>query len=333
MSTAGIMTMRRLSRRITSMTSWHLSRFTAIAIILGFILLITNCSRVMFAALNAPSYVGFYEHRADIRYGPATRQTLDVYIPNDAAGRPIVVFWYGGIWTKGAKEWYRFVGAALANSGYVAILPDYRLYPQARFPMFMEDGALAVKWARDHATELGGDPRAIFLMGHSAGAHLAASLALDGRYLRKVGGATTWVRGWIGLSGPYALDIAGLPGMPILRDIFREPYVAADWQLVALAHARSPPGLLLHGGQDIFPADVLALDRALRAAGNYVECHFYDGAGHMDTVAAFSLPLRIQAHSLADVRRFVDRFAQSSSVSRYDSGGVPCPPLRPEPPR
>lgn len=107
---------------------------------------------------------------AGIPYGTDPRQSLDVYMPTPAAtNRPIVVFWYGGMWIRGSKEQYRFVGAALANAGYVAILPDYRLFPQARFPDFIEDGARAVKWAHEHATELGGDPQALFLMGHSAG--------------------------------------------------------------------------------------------------------------------------------------------------------------------
>jgi acetyl esterase/lipase len=308
------------------MTSWHVSRFMAVAVIAAVILMFANCSRILFAALNAPAYAGFYERRADIRYGTAERQTLDVYVPDSASRRPVVMFWYGGIWTNGSKERYRFVGAALANSGYIAVLPDYRLYPRARFPMFIEDGALAVKWARDHVSELGGDPEAIFLMGHSAGAHLAASLALDSRYLRKVGGNTDWIRGWIGLSGPYALD-TGIVGRPILQDIFRAPYVPADWQLVALVHERAPPALLLHGDRDIFPADVLELDRSLRAAGNYAECHFYDNADHMDTVAAFSLPLRIEAPALTDVRRFVDRFAARTASSYELAAGVPCPPL------
>lgn len=67
-----------------------------------------------------------------------------------AANRPVVVFWYGGAWVYGAKEEFRFVAAALAEAGYVAVLPDYRLYPEARFPTFVEDGALALRWAHEH---------------------------------------------------------------------------------------------------------------------------------------------------------------------------------------
>jgi len=123
------------------MTSWHVSRFTAIAIILAVSVMLVNCSRVVFAVLNAPTYAGSYERHADIQYGTDARQTLDLYVPVGSAYRPVVMFWYGGMWTKGSKDWYRFVGAALASSGYVAILPGYRLYPQARFPQFIEDGA------------------------------------------------------------------------------------------------------------------------------------------------------------------------------------------------
>lgn len=145
-----------------------------------------------------------------------------MYVPDGARNRPTVVFWYGGFWKNGSKEQYRFVGAALANAGYVAILPDYRLAPAVRFPEFVDDGALAVKWAREHASEMGGDPRSIFIMGHSAGGHLAAMLALDERYLKKVGGDASWIRGWISLSTPYELDLR----VPVLHFLF-DAYLAS----------------------------------------------------------------------------------------------------------
>src|SRR5688572_24770878 len=185
------------------------SRIAAVAILAVIILALTHVGGIAYAIINAPSYMGWYERRPDLRFGDEPRQVLDVYVPQSQGKdlRPVVIFWYGGMWLRGSKEQYRFVGAALANSGYVAVLPDYRLYPRARFPTFIEDGALAVKWVREHAHEFGGDPNAIFLMGHSAGAHTAALLALDGRYLQKVGGDSSWLRGWIGLSGPYALEM------------------------------------------------------------------------------------------------------------------------------
>jgi acetyl esterase/lipase len=235
------------------------------------------------------------------------------------------VFWYGGVWTKGSKEQYRFVGASLARSGYVAILPDYRLYPQVRFPQFVEDGALAVRWAQQHAAEFGGNAHAVFLMGHSAGAHIAALVALDPRYLRNVG--AEHVLGWIGISGPYALN-TDIPGKPILREIFRAPYTAADWQVIATPGAHSPRTLLLHGTDDLDPRDVVSLAQKLRAGGAHVECHIYQGVTHMMTVAALSVPLRGVAPSLADVRDFIDQSFSGTGDLHEPDADPPCPELR-----
>src|SRR5690349_19511778 len=86
-----------------------------------------------------------YHLTADLAYGPQPRQKLDVYEPADRPrGAPVVVFFYGGAWQAGEKGDYRFVGQALASRGFVAVLPDYRLYPAVRFPAFVEDGAAAV---------------------------------------------------------------------------------------------------------------------------------------------------------------------------------------------
>ena len=281
-----------------------LRRIAVIAIILAVPTLLMNCSRVAYGVMNAPAYVGSYERHANIRYGELPRQSLDVYVPDGAWIRPTVVFWYGGIWTKGTKEQYRFVGAALANAGYVAILPDYRLYPSVRFPEFVDDGALAVKWAREHASELGGDPRSIFIMGHSAGAHLAAMLALDERYLKKVGGDTRWIRGWIALSAPYELELR----VPVLHSIFGA-HAASEWQPIQLVSARTPPTLIVHGLDDnmVHPREAVDFNERLRAAGVPVDCRLYTGAGHMVPVAALSLPMRPFAGTLADVREFIDR--------------------------
>ena len=94
---------------------------------------------------------GNFERRADIAYGGGARQRLDVYTPRNAQNRPIIVFWYGGGWEGGKKSQYRFVGAALAKAGYVAVLPDYRLYPDVKFPAFVQDGAAALAWVVSHA--------------------------------------------------------------------------------------------------------------------------------------------------------------------------------------
>src|SRR5687768_6290775 len=128
-------------------------------LILGMVALIAavtvvSCGGLAFTAANVPALFGDFERRADIAYGSLDRQRLDVYLPRDATAKPIIVFWYGGSWERGDKSNYRFVGATLANAGYVAVLPDYRLHPQARFPAFIDDGAAALAWVVTHAREL-----------------------------------------------------------------------------------------------------------------------------------------------------------------------------------
>ncbi len=111
----------------------------------------------------------------DIRYKEGPRGLLDVYVPRGAfslsgrdrfpgpGGLPVVVFFYGGGWESGARRDYRFVAVALAKRGFVVVVPDYRVFPQVRYPDFLVDGAKAVRWARRHAEEFGGNPAQLFL--------------------------------------------------------------------------------------------------------------------------------------------------------------------------
>ena len=275
-------------------------------------------------AVSVPSCIGFYERHAGVAYGDLPRQSLDVYVPSGgASGRPTVVFWHGGHWMWGSKEQYRFVGAALANSGYVAILPNYRLFPEARFPQFIDDGALAVRWAREHVREFGGDPGAIFLMGHSAGGHLAATLALDERYLGKVGGSADWIRGWIALSAPYEWKWT-LPGIHM---IFAGRPID-EWRPIAHVSNRAPPALLIQGLEDpkLHPRETVHMSEALRSVGVPVECRIY-GVGHLAPVLALSPLLRFEARTLADVREFVDRTVAAGARSG-PGFSEPCPSVR-----
>ncbi|MGH8265331.1 MAG: alpha/beta hydrolase, partial [Steroidobacteraceae bacterium] len=153
-------------------------------------LLLAACSATKFAVANLAAKTEPATRTADIAYGSDPRQRLDVYTPSAAhrsAAMPVIVFVHGGGWDAGSKDLYEFVGRALAARGYLAVLPNYRLFPQVRFPAFVEDTALAVAWTRTHAVEFGGDNRQLFLMGHSAGAQIVMLLALDAHYLARVG--------------------------------------------------------------------------------------------------------------------------------------------------
>ena len=124
---------------------------------------------------------------ADIAYGEGARRRLDIYAPPNASNAPVVVFFYGGSWNSGSREDYEFVGRALASRGIVAVLADYRIYPEVRYPSFLRDSAEAVAWTVGEIDRYGGDAERLFVMGHSAGAYNAAMIALDGRWLAEYG--------------------------------------------------------------------------------------------------------------------------------------------------
>ncbi len=284
---------------------------------------LSACSAITFGIANAPAAFGAFERKADISYGPEKRQTLDVYVPKTEgpvdvalANRPVVVFWYGGSWQRGSKSDYRFVGAALAERGFITVLPDYRLYPDAKFPAFLDDAAHAVAWVQEHAQEFGGDPHRVVLMGHSAGAHTAAFLALNREFLAKRGAKPEWIAGLVGLSGPYALA----PNTRTLNRIFAAPWGESDWQPVRFVTAQAPPTFLAHGLSDslVSVRQAEQLRDALQAKGVRVEAELYPNKGHAATVAGFSKPARGSAPTLDETVRFLGSLTSSTTTAQID---------------
>lgn len=237
-------------------------------------------------------------------YGPHERQRLDVYAPEDAVAAPVIVFLHGGSWTSGERAHYRFVGEAIASRGLIAVIPDYRLHPEARFPDFVEDAALAVRWAYDHADRLGGDPSRLVVMGHSAGAHTAALLALDGGHLAPVGLTPQALAAMIGLAGPYAFDPLEYRATRPIFEHLDDPERARP---ITFADGDGPPMLLLHGEADgtVLLANTLRLADARRAAGGRVEVRTYRRIGHVPLVLALLPAFRWLAPVLDDVETFV----------------------------
>ena len=272
----------------------------------GFALLLalSGCTAAGLATVNLIARFGSYQRVADIPYGESAAQALDVYVPAGAAFAPIVVFFHGGRWSRGAKEQYRFVGQALASRGMVAVVADYRRFPEVRFPGFVDDAARAVAWAHGNAERYGGDADALFVMGHSSGAHMAALLALDHRYLERAGADASWLRGMIGLAGPYDFD----PRREA-PDVFATTPDADLYttQPIAFAQDVQVPLLLVHGEADetVQMKNTLSLTAAVRRAGGTACAALYPGVDHAGIVAALARPLRATAPVLDDVARFV----------------------------
>ena len=278
-------------------------------------LLLSACTQLSLLAVNTPALFGAYRRDVDVHYGPLAEQRLDVYLPTKAPTKtstkvsalklPVVIFLHGGGWNSGDKNQYRFVGASLAEQGWIGVAVNYRLYPAVKYPAFMDDAALAVKYVHEHAVEWGGDAQQIYLMGHSAGAHISTMLALDNEFLHKVGGDSHWLRGVIGIAGPY--DFIPFT-FDYMHDLFGPASNYAQSQPVNYARADAPPLLLLHGLTDtnVLPRNTIRLVAALQRQGGQVDVHYYDGVNHTDIIAALSIPARGRAPVVADIKKFID---------------------------
>ncbi len=239
-----------------------------------------------------------------VAYGPEARQELDVYRPLEArAPAPVVVFLYGGRWSSGSRDQYRLVGDALTRRGWVAVVPDYRLAPAASFPAWVEDGARAVRWARDNAARFGGDTARIFVVGHSAGGHTAALLALDEHFLRDAGVPAGAVKGFAALAGPVDTpwtdpDVQALMGP---RAGWPATYPATH------VDGAEPPLLLLHGGGDrtVSAQSSVRLAARIRERGGCSRVVVYPGVGHVQIVVALAAPRLRIAPVLDDLDAFV----------------------------
>ncbi|MEH3118120.1 MAG: alpha/beta hydrolase [Methylorubrum populi] len=245
----------------------------------------------------------------DAAYGTDPRQHLDVFVPTvPVEHAPVLVFFYGGSWNSGSKDDYAFAAQAFAAQGFVTVLPDYRLYPKARFPDFLEDGAAAIAWVRDNIAAQGGDPHRIVLAGHSAGAYNAAMLGLDPEYLRRAGVDPRVIRAVAGLSGPYDF----LPfDQKTSIDVFGQAPDPEATQPVAFAGAHSPPTFLATGDADavVRPRNTASLAARLRAARVPVQERVYEGLDHADTLLALSVSFRRKAPVLAEMSAFLHQHA------------------------
>lgn len=262
-----------------------------------------SASSLLDAFVSRDSYRG----REGVPYGDHPRQQLDLFRPLvDTRAVPLVVFFYGGGWTRGERASYRFVGEALAAHGVAVVIADYRLSPQVRYPQFVADCAQAVRWAFDHAADIGADAGRLFLMGHSAGAYNAAMLALDPRWLAQVGLAPQRLAGWVGLAGPY--DFLPIRN-PEAQIAFNWPATPPDTQPVAHASAQAPRSLLLAAAKDdtVNPQrSTVGLARRLQAVGAPVRYQLFERVGHTGIVAALARPLNWLAPVLPEVLAFVD---------------------------
>lgn len=292
------------------MNSNLFSRWSNVIFSSAFVTFFAGCSAL--GALNTFVPERGVTATRDIVYGPNTRNKLDVYQPKalppatppTTVAKPVVVFFYGGAWDSGDKSSYFFMAEALTSRGYVVVMPDYRVYPEVVFPLYMDDAALAIKWTFDNAAQYGGDPNKIFLMGHSAGAQLAALAAYDAQYLSAVGVDKRRIKGVVSVAGP--MDFLPLTEEKLFL-IFPENVRAAS-QPVNFINGHEPPTLLIHGLADtrVGIHNSRNLAARIRQYGGQVEEAYYPETGHVGILLQFAAPLRNGKPALERVAKFID---------------------------
>lgn len=263
--------------------------------------------------LDALTPTAGYVASTDIAFGDGPRRMLDIYAPPAAAGAPVAIFWYGGSWASGGKAQYRFVAEAMVRRGFVIVLPDYRLTPEARFPDFVDDTVQAADWTLANIARFGGDSRRILLIGHSAGAY-NATMAVLGRRI-----PSDRIAGVVAISGPADFDPK--KGRALNAAFGHVGDVAATQPLTfakSLPTADLPPFLMLHGETDavVAPRQSAALAAAIREGGGRAQAVFYPATGHADIMLGLTSNFAGDLRVLDAIVEF-----QATSLRRAASDG------------
>ena len=265
-----------------------------------------GCTPVQFAN----SFVsGSLQVRQDVPYGELERQTLDVYQAAEAA-KGVVVFVHGGYWDSGDKSDYIFLADTLTERGFTTIVVNYRLVPEVTFPSYVQDVALALDWVFENLAE--GDAANVFLMGHSAGAHIAALVAFDKQYLNEVGLSTDDLSSFVGLAGAYDF-------LPLEPDDVRSSAALGEGDLtqtqpINFVDGTEPPTFLAIGLDDttVNPANSERFAERIEQRGGEVALKRYPGVDHAGVMGALARVGRvIEPAILRDVTEFLNSHLRS----------------------
>lgn len=254
------------------------------------------------------------EQMPAVFYGDDPQQRLIVLRSGDTARDarlPVIFFMHGGGWASGSPENYAFIGRSFAPEGFVVVDAGYRLGETGKYPAMLRDGAAALAWTRANIAALGGDPDAIYLMGHSAGAYNVVMLALDRQWLAAAHVPETAIRGVAGLSGPY--DFLPLDTPDSIRTFGDAPDLPVT-QPINFARGDAPPMLLVTGEADttVKPRNTRVLAAALAAQGGEVETAYHPGMDHSDPLVSLAAPWRSKRPVHAQILRFFARIRPSS---------------------
>lgn len=269
---------------------------------LSILLLLGACSPLKL--LNATVSNDGYTSTLNQTYGEQLRQQLNIHVPNTVKNNTdVVIFYYGGRWQSGNKEDYTFIADAFTSKELITVIPDYRIYPDVDWREFINDGAMAYQWVYDNIARFGGNPERIFIMGHSAGAHIAAMVTTRQSL---IGNAGKHPCGFIGLAGPY--DFLPIRDADIKR-VFSSANDLQETQPITFVSKDNPDMLLLHGLDDttVKPGNSTRMVARVKQVGGRAQAKLYPGVDHTDILISLASTFRGYSPALADSIGFMQK--------------------------
>ena len=256
-----------------------------------------------------------------VLYGDHPAQRLFVHKPaGDVidARLPVLAFVHGGSWSHGDPAAYNFIARTFAPQGFVVVNIGYRLVPEGKFPHMNEDTAAAIRWIHENIADAGGDPEAIYLMGHSAGAYNAVMVGLDRQWLGREGLDDDVLKGVIGLAGPY--DFYPFDGDGT-RNAFGNWERPEATQPINLVRGDAPPMLLATGDKDttVRPRNTRVLADAITQAGGSVETAFFEGMDHARPIMALARPFARDGRVFDAVSEFIRKQEEKTASGQANA--------------
>lgn len=245
--------------------------------------------QVLFSGLKRITQTKQVSALFDVPYGQEPRHTLDIFQPVGVETQYTLLFIHGGSWQYGSKDYYAYLGQALAKQGIASVVINYRLFPQARYPEFVDDAAMALAWMRTSGDYYGLNEAPLFLMGHSAGAHIALLATLDEGFAQRFGYDVQPIKGVICLAGVYSFRPEN---SPTFQKIFPSTASGSDYgqvKPVNFVKSNGVPLYLLHGRKDKTVACRSAerMYKNALLAGHPVFLDIRENYGHSDMLFDF----------------------------------------------
>lgn len=261
--------------------------------------------------LNGITPSSTFEKSKNVSYGEAEFEALDIYrSEKPKAGAPVLVFIHGGSWDSGSKGIYKFLAEGFTRSGYDIVVPNYRLYPDAKFPNFLQDNAKAVAHTKESFPD-----RQIVLIGHSAGAYNVLMLGLRDEYLAGAGvDRCAAIAGVVGLAAP--VGIVPLESERLI-EIFPDRFKGQDAVLNNVS-GPSPALFLGHGEKDttVYPINSTTLAEKVTARGGSAIAKVYPGQNHIDVVKVISRHFDEDTTLKADIENFIEGLSSQGNFCR-----------------